>query len=168
LAGQPAEASSLDGFLQIQPALDFKHKWPDGSVEEYGNAREGVARQMGSDYAIKIGFAVRKAAGKDRVRGLVLVDRYPTVEFVGEDAEIGGHGRIASVIKDRNRKHIPIGAEIPPEYQGFPLGPYREVVDGPGAANGQAVICASDDFQTMAKHALIRYSYSQARAVSNK
>ena len=43
-------------------------------------------------------------------------------------------------------------------------GILRDVVEGPGAAFGLAVICPPDDFQTLVRHALIRYSYRQDRA----
>lgn len=155
--------SSSDGNLQMLPVPDFPHKWPDGSVEVFGHAVECIAKHMGRDHKIKIGFAKRVAAGKERARGLVLVDRYPTVEFVGSDAELEGDGQIASVIKDHRKKHLPLDAELPSEYLGLPVGPYRSIVDGPGAAHSTAVICGLKDFEIMVKHALIRYSYSQAR-----
>jgi excisionase family DNA binding protein len=157
-------ANSGDAFLQLQPAPDFAHKWPDGTSEDFKNAHEGIARYKGRDHRVKLGFAVRAAAGKPRSRGLVLVDRYPTVEFVGANSEFGNGERMASVVKDRNNKHLPVGAEMPLEYEGFTLGSYRDVVVGPGAANGQAVICGSEDFETMVRHALIRHTYRQERA----
>jgi excisionase family DNA binding protein len=163
-AVEPSE--SADNFLkQIQPALDFTHKWPDGSNEDFKEARECVALYRGREHHVKFGFAIRKAAGKDRLRVLVLVDRYPTVEFVGDGAEMeSGKEQVASVIKDRKGKQLPIGAALPPEYQGLHIGPYRDVVVGPNASNGLAVICKSDDLHAMGKHALIRYTYRQERA----
>jgi excisionase family DNA binding protein len=149
--------------LELQPTPDFAHRWPDGTSENFKNAREGVARHDGKDYRVKLGFAVRDAAGKSRSRGLVLIDRYPTVEFVGANAEIGNGERMASIVKDRHNKHLPVGGKIPLEYEGFTLGSYRDVVVGPGAANGLAVICESEDFETMVRHALIRHSYRQER-----
>lgn len=159
-------SASADNFLkQIQPAPDFQHRWPDGSDEDFKNAQECVALYRGREHHVKFGAAIRKAAGKNRLRILVLVDRYPTVEFVGEGAEmVSGKEKVASVIKDRKGKQLPIGAAIPPEYQGLQVGPYRDVVVGPNASNGLAVICKSDDIQTMASHALIRHTYRQERA----
>lgn len=154
-----------DSFLrQINSAPNFTHRWPDGSDEDFTNVRECVAFYRGSEHHVKFGYAVRKAAGKDRLRILVLVDRYPTVEFVGAGAEMeSGKEQVASVIKDRKGKQLPVGASIPPEYQGLQIGGYRDVVVGPNASNGLAVICKSDDIQAMAKHALIRYMYRQER-----
>jgi excisionase family DNA binding protein len=161
-----ANSESADNFLkQILPAPDFTHKWPDGSNEDFKNAQECVALYRGREHHVKFGFATRKAAGKDRLRVLVLVDRYPTVEFVGKGAEMmSGKEQIASVIKDRKGKQLPIGAALPPEYQGLQIGPYRDVVVGPNASNGLAVICKSDNIHAMGKHALIRYTYRQERA----
>ena len=59
---------------------------------------------------------------------------------------------------------MPPEGTVPQEYEGFTVGSYRDVVEGPGAAFGLAVICPPDDFQTMVRHALIRYSYRQERA----
>lgn len=157
-------ANPGDVFLQLEPAPDFAHRWPDGTSEDFKNAHEGVARYKGRDHRVKLGFAVRVAAGKPRSRGLILIDRYPTVEFVGSNSEIGNGERMASVVKDRNNKHLPIGAEIPPEYEAFTLASYRDVVVGPGAANGLAVICGSEDFEIMVRHALIRHTYRRERA----
>jgi hypothetical protein len=149
-----------DDSLQLRPASPFIQKWPDGSEERYDNSQEGTVRYLGTEFGVKLGFCRRNAAGCLRVRALVLIDRYPTVEFAGVDGTIGGAGLIASVIKDRRRRHIPVGSEIPPEYQAFQVSSYRDVVNGPGAPSGLAVICAQTDYVTMVRHALIRYTQS--------
>ena len=71
---------------------------------------------------------------------------------------------MAAIIKDRNGKQLPIGGTLPPEYQNLPIGPYRDVVEGPGASNGLAVVCGDLDFGTMIKHALIRCRFREERA----
>lgn len=152
-----------ESFLKLQPVADFQHKWPDGSTESYGNAREGVGSYGGKTYHVKLGFTIREVAGRPRSRCLVLIDRYATVEFAGTDEHINDSSLLASVIKDRNRKQLPVGASAPPEYQGVPIGQYRDVVDGPGASNGMAVVCQASDFETMVKHALIRSKYREER-----
>jgi hypothetical protein len=118
----------------------------------------------GQTYHVKVGFTHRLSAGKRRRRSLVLVDRYPTVEFVAPDEAAGR--KMASIIRDRNGKHIPVGATLPPEYQGFTIAPYNSIIIGAGAANGLAVTCDHDHIDTMVKHALIRCRYRQKR--SNK
>jgi hypothetical protein len=73
---------------------------------------------------------------------------------------------MASIIRDRAGKHLPVGANVPPEYTDFRIEGYRDIVVGPGAPNGLAVICNQDDVQTMVRHALIRYRYRAERNVS--
>ncbi|MFB3915760.1 MAG: helix-turn-helix domain-containing protein [Terriglobales bacterium] len=153
-----------DSFLKLHNGADFTHRWPDASKEDYKDVHEGVASYGGRTYHVKLGFTVREAAGKKRLRSLVLVDRYATVEFAGADDNLTDSSLIASVIKDRSGKQLPAGAAVPPEYQGLPIGSYREVVDGPGASNGMAVVCQASDFETMVKHALIRYTYRAERS----
>ncbi len=73
------------------------------------------------------------------------------------------YGPMVSIIRDRRRKQLPPGAAPPPEYEGMPVGSYREIVDGPNARNGLAVICDSSELGTMIRHALIRCKYRQER-----
>jgi hypothetical protein len=149
-----------DCWLHLRPTSDFDHKWPDTTVEHFEHAMEGTAFYEGREYEVKLGFTIREAAGRRRGRYLVLIDRYPTVEFVKED-ESNEVGPVAAVIKGRNKKHIPATATPPPEYEGLNVGSYREVVEGPRAAHGLAVICSSHDFETMVKHALIQYRFRE-------
>jgi hypothetical protein len=162
-SGSGATQMNSDSFLKLRNGADFTHKWPDASTEEYKDVHEGVASYAGRSYHVKLGFTVREAAGKMRIRSLVLVDRYATVEFAGADDKLTESSVIASVIKDRGGKQLPAGAAVPPEYEGLPIGSYREVVDGPGASNGMAVVCQASDFETMVKHALIRCKYRDER-----
>ena len=152
-----------ESFLKLQPGADFDHKWPDRTIERYGNVREGVATYSGKTYHVKVGFTVREVAGRPRIRCLVLIDRYATVEFAGTDDQITDSSMVASVIKDRNGKQLPVGASVPAEYQGMPVGRYRDIVDGRGASNGIAIVCQASDFETMVNHALIRYKYRDER-----
>jgi excisionase family DNA binding protein len=157
MAAQERKAARIDS-LQLTAAPDFNHTWPDAKQERFTEAREGVAPHAGRIYEIKLGFTTRRSAGRARRRCLVLVDRYPTVEFVASDAE-PKKGPMASIIKDRFGKQLPARAAVPAEYKDLTVGPYRDVVEGPGASNGLAVICNSDDFETMVRHALIRCRY---------
>jgi excisionase family DNA binding protein len=151
-------------WLKLQSAKNFTHRWPDDKVEEYKDVREGVAIHAGRQYHIKLGQTVREMAGEQRLRWLVLVDRYPTVEFVKcDDDKLGGTEYVASIIKDRRGKQIPPLATLPPEYEQLPTSIYSEEIKGRGIANGQAVVCAADDFATMVRHALIRSRFRQER-----
>ena len=157
-------ATSEGQFLKLQPGSDFQHRWPDNSTEDYRNVQEGVASHGGRTYHVKLGFAVRTVAGKPRTRCLVLIDRYATVEFAGSDDQLRDDSVLASVIKDRNGKQLPVGAPPPQEYQTLSTGSYRDVVDGPRASNGLAVVCRASDFETIVKHALIRCKYREERS----
>jgi excisionase family DNA binding protein len=149
--------------MKLQPAPDFRHIWPDKKSEQFTGALEGIATLGDKDYHIKLGFTVRKSAGQQRARSLVLVNRYPSVEFVAATAELQPDGMMASIIRDRKGKQLPIGASLPPEYLEMTVGPYRSIVDGPGAPNGSAVICDAKDAGTMIRHALIRYRFREER-----
>jgi len=164
IQNQPNEDSS-DGYsLEIKSAPNYTQKWPGpNDYEPLTNVQEGTARYNGHSFTVKLGFAIRNAAGKERVRIVILVNGYPAAEFAGADAVIGGTSLVASVIKV-NGKHVPAKSEVPPTYAGMPIGSYREIVDGPNASYGMAVICAQNDYPTMVKHALIRYTTSKTQA----
>lgn len=148
--------------LLLNAVPEFTHTWPDTKIEKFKDAREGVISYQGKEYRVKLGFTVRNSSGRARRRCLVLVDRYACVEFVAADEKTVG--KMASVIRGRDGKQLPVGATPPPEYNALPIGPYRDVVLGAGASNGLAVICEQNDFDTMAKHGVIRYQFRKDRA----
>jgi hypothetical protein len=158
---QPRETKN-DNAPHLTAAADFEHTWPDKKHEKFTNVCEGVAAYAGRNYHLKVGFTTRISAGKDRRRSLVLVDRYPTVEFVSASTS-SKSSQMASIIKDREGKQLPAGSAPPQEYAGLTVGAYRDVVTGAGAPNGLAVLCSSDDFATMVQHPLIRYHYRRQR-----
>jgi excisionase family DNA binding protein len=156
-------------WFKLQPAPKFIQHWPDGKVEEYQDVREGMATYNGNQYHLKVGWTFRTTGGEKRQRWLVIVDRYPTVEFVKcNNAGLGGAELAASIIKDRRGKQIPPLATLPPEYEQLHTGIYSDEVKGRGMPNGQAVICGVDDFETMVRHALIRYRYREERKKQKK
>ena len=116
----------------------------------------------GRNYHVKVGFTTRRSVGTLRRRSLVLLDRYPTVEFVASNTT-PKNGKMASIIKDRHGKHLSGMAVSLQEYANIPVGPYRDIVDGPHAYNGLTIVCSSDDLETMVTHARIRYTYRQER-----
>lgn len=161
---RPVAATASNGWLTLQPATNFVHRWPDGKVEEYKDVLEGIATDSGRQYHVKLGWTTRNSGGEERQRWLVLVDRYPTVEFVRcSEAGPDGTEYAASIIRDRRNKQVPALATVPPEYQEFSTAVYSEKVKGPGNSNGQAVVCIAKDFQTMVRHALIRTKYREER-----
>lgn len=157
----PTSRNDLQPSLDLGEASDFSYTWPNKNTEHFTSAKEGVLTDAGTNYHVKIGFTVRKSAGKKRRRSLVLINRYPTVEFVSADA--GGQGPMASIIRDPAGKQLPTGARLPAEYSGLRIGPYRDIVTGPGAPNGLAVLCDPHDVESMARHGVIRYRYRADR-----
>ncbi len=159
---QPTKpAAQQQSDIRLQQAPNFFHIWPDKKKEKFVDVQEGVAEYLGGNYQVKVGFTTRHSAGKDRRRSLVIINRYPTVEFVSADTKAGG--RMASIIRDRAGKQLPVGANVPQEYAGLPVAPYKDVVAGPGAANCMAVICEHDEIEIMVRHALIRFRYRQEK-----
>lgn len=159
--GSAKSSAQSKEVITLKKVPNFYHTWPDTTKELYTDAHEGVAAYGGRNYHVKVGFTARDAAGKARRRAVVLVDRYPSVQFTSAGTD--KNGMMASIIKDRSGKQVPVGAPVPPEYVDLRVGPYQDVVVGPGASNGLAVICEANDLETMVKHALIRYRYRQER-----
>jgi hypothetical protein len=101
--------------------------------------------------------------GKKRVRIVVLVRGYLTVEFAGSDDVIADEakgiagGPVASPIKIKKQRVDTI-ADVPSQYQGMKIGKYRDIVKGKYARDGMAVISEQGDYHAMLKHALIRYT----------
>ncbi len=158
---QPVAVSAQPDSPVLDTVPNFFHTWPNKRKEHFSEAREGVAVYAGTNYHVKIGFTNRDSAGKRRRRSLILINRYPSVEFVGADTN--EDGLMASIIRNRAGKHLPVGATVPPEYTDLRIAGYRDIVVGPGAPNGLAVICDQDDVQTMVRHGLIRYRYREGR-----
>lgn len=170
-SGGRVSATKKKQLIDLNPAPPFDHTWPSKkgakkTTEHFTDAYEGIAPDGGRERHVKIGFTLRTSAGKRRRRCLVLVDRYPTVEFVAADEK--ATGKMASIIRGRNGKQLPTGATLPPEYKDLPIGSYNALVQGPRASNGVAVLCDSRDFTTMVKHALIRHKFREARASAGR
>jgi excisionase family DNA binding protein len=164
IGSKTAQPKPDSSWLSLQPTASFVHRWPDNKIEEYRNALEGVATTDGRQYNLKLGWTTRKSGGEERRRWLILVDRYPTVEFVMcTDKKSDGTELVASIIRDRKGKQIPALATVPAEYKDFSVAVYSEKVKGPGTSNGQAVVCSVDDFEAMVRHALIRTRYREER-----
>lgn len=142
-----------DFSINLRNDDDFTYRWAD-APEEFTEVKSGIARSNGREYAVKIGFAQRWAAGKNRVRVAILVKGYLICEFAGADT--GKECLIASMIKVGGKYLLP-DAKVPQEYRSMNVRSYRDIVDGKYAKDRLAVVCKQDDYATMVKHALIRY-----------
>jgi hypothetical protein len=91
----------------------------------------------------------------------ILIDGQPLVEFVGaDDFEVSR--LVASIIKPDGYKHLLVGDDLPAEYAPFDTRPFNQIVTGPRAKTGLAVVCTIDDRRTMVRHALTRWEAKRA------
>ena len=155
----------------------FSYRWPSradepAADEDYPDAFEGLIYRRGRvrrGKKLLIGFTIRNSAGMDRRRATVFLARnerssdttlYPIVEFAGAN-DFETTRRLASVIKLRNRRQLQPGDPLPSEYAEFETAVYSDVVTGPYASNGMAVVVREDDLDAIARHALIRLRWSR-------
>ena len=160
--------------FEWSPSEPFTYRWPSSvgapeSVETYSDAYLGRLKKAGHIHGSKhllIGFTERPAAGmENRKRATVFLvnsgrqgrepQLYPLVEFAGAN-DFETSRRMASVIKLDDRRQLKVGDSLPPGYERSEVLPYSEVVTGPYAANGLAVVVQADDLDAMAHHALMR------------
>jgi hypothetical protein len=158
-AQQRGGTETAEGWMiALSPGASFPHVWPDGMREEYTEAHEGSASDGTRQVRVRVGLTYRKSAGQDRRRAVVFLDQRPMVEFVGGN-EYQDTLLMASVIKNKDDKHIVAPEMVPSEYREFDVRPFRQVVLGPYASHGLAVISRSDDLTAMVRHGLIRAGY---------
>lgn len=157
-AGPVGGARSYSPPKEWREIAAFNYKWPNGGEDFHGGVAARV-RFGQREVPLLIGFTDRKSAGRVRRRAVVFwgepdATLYPMVEFVGTN-DFESTGRMASVIKDGG-KHVKPEGQVPPPYNGFPLVVYSDVVTGPYAARSLAVEAQQDDFDLMARHAILR------------
>ena len=160
--GSPEDDISEVEWKQRDP---FAYKWPDGTQENYELAYEAEVELSSEYYNFIIGYTNREAAGmKDRRRVVVFIgigrQLIPVVEFAGAN-DFTETQRLASIIKKPTGRHVPSQHQLPPEYIGMPTVIYSDLVVGPYAASGLAVVANKDDRNTMLRHALIRVCYKE-------
>jgi excisionase family DNA binding protein len=157
---KPANRESIfpSTTTALKKVVGFSYKWPDGTIEKYPEAYEGNVKTDNAQIQVNVGIGERFAAGKNRKRVVVFLDRRPTVEFAGVD-DFDTSRLIASVITIRNRKRLKPGQRIPDEYRPFQLVRYNTVITGPRAMSAMGVLAKIDDFATMVSHALIRAKF---------
>ena len=150
-------------WRRIEP---FSFTWPRAAgvdpndvTEYHERAFAATVPFLGRHVPVRIGFTDRTAAGMERERvNLFLVygsTLIPLVQFVGAN-DHEETGRLASVIKHKNGRHMRPGEPVPEEYREMPRCVYSEVVVGKNAARSVAVLAHSDDLTLMARHGLIR------------
>jgi hypothetical protein len=148
----------------ISPAAPFVFRWPTrrgrptANNENYPEAYMTEAKLAdGRVLNVRIGVTERECAGKtDRKRILVTVNDRAMVEFVG-DTDFESNGLVAAVIKPDGRHHLRYGQPIPDGYGSFDIRPYNQIVRGPKASSGLAIVCSINDRKTMVDHGILRW-----------
>jgi excisionase family DNA binding protein len=148
----------------------FSYKWPSRAgantiPEEYPEVYETEIELPSGRQRAKIGYTTREAAGKeDRKRITVFItvgnQFVPAVEFVGANDFNSTH-QVASIIKTAKGRQIHSVAQLPDQYKSMPVAVYFDIVNGPHASHGLAVVCKYDDRDMMLCHALIRANYKK-------
>ncbi len=155
--------------VEWRKADPFDYLWPKERQEAPEDSRETYNEAYEADIdlpdcsKVKIGCTTRKAAGIDDRYRIVVFMKFgsqliPVVEFAGANDFDETH-RVVSVIKNDDNKQIRSLSQLPSEYREFPIDTYSDVVIGPYASHGLAVVIDKDDRRTMLHHALIRVSY---------
>jgi hypothetical protein len=131
-------------------------------VLTYGDSREAKVRLERRESSLRIGFRTQEFAGdKSRQRAIVFMGRPPSlivlVEFAGEDSSnFATTGRLASIIKNPDGRHVRPGDPISRDYANLPIDLYTNLVTGPYAARSMAIVVQKGGYSLMAHHALIR------------
>jgi hypothetical protein len=162
--GKPVASDELPS--KIEPEIgsfsripDFDHHWPDATSEHYQNAHEATASYLGQIIHIVIGSTERNVAGRDRKKIVVLLDDVNYCQFTSAN-DYESTGLVAAVIKPdgASQRHLSASEVIPAGYRSMHVSPYNQIVRGPHATRGLAVICDRNDLHTMARHALLRWA----------
>jgi hypothetical protein len=158
----PTRPESAQEVLEFKDSPAFDHKWPSFKgtpdyPEHYDPAYEATIRLPdGRSGYVRIGVTKRESSGKMRERAVVFINGQPMVEFIGAD-DFLETGLMLAIIKPDGYKHLAPHQSIPSEYSGFEVRPFNELITGPGAKKGLAVVCPRSDLACMARHALIRW-----------
>jgi hypothetical protein len=157
------EAGKYPFDMDLRPMPQgFDWSWPK-EKHHYENAVQGRATWRGRTYDVRIGSVRTSGAGREREYVLVVINGYPTLNFVE-----GDDGRYASIVTHPgSRATIRHDSELPAGYAdaSLSLADYHEVVQGPGASRARAVVVDSPtDHGPMIRHAILRWVGRQASA----
>jgi hypothetical protein len=140
------------------PATPFDQHWPEKkgttkAPEHFDTAYAATVATSSGAKGLLIGFSTSKRKGHRR-KAVVFVDGQPMVRFKAAD-NFDRSGLMVSVIKTAIGEYLRPKDLIPVEYSNFRVEPYKNHVDEPNTSTYMALVCASDDLQTMAEHALL-------------
>jgi hypothetical protein len=154
----PTTLRSCKSILVFSAARPFDHRWPEKqgkekAPEHFDTAYAATVATSTGEKGLLIGFSRSKRKGHRR-KALVFVDGRPTVRFKAAD-DFHRSGLMVSVIKTAIGQYLRPRDLIPAEYSDFRIEPYGNHVHEPFTFEYMALVCASDDLQTMAEHALL-------------
>jgi len=145
--------------LEWERVGDFTWKAPK-SEEHYTEGYKTELTLGNRPVPLVIGYTVRPAYGSDRARVSVLWGHpggalYAVVEFVGTD-DYETKGKVASIIRKGNNKHLRPGEPMPAGYENMPTGIFNECVTGAYSPGCVALIVDKDARDLMVQHAILR------------
>jgi len=154
----PEIVISCKSSLVFSGARPFDHRWPEKqgtpkSPEHFDTAYAATVPTSAGCMGLLIGFSSSKRKGHRR-KAVVFVDGRPTVRFKAAD-DFDRSGLMVSAIKTAIGQYLRPKDLIPVEYSSFRVEPYRNHIDEPYTSTYMGLVCASDDLQTMAEHALL-------------
>lgn len=141
---------------------EYEYRWPDGTVENYDTISYDAV--FGDQrHEVMIGFAERRAFGRDRKRVVIFVDGWPEVEFAGAD-DYDRTGRLVAMIRRPDGKFMDIN-DVYSEYVGLSVVEHSRCIDRSlGGRDGTAaLVVTSDDHKAMIRHAFIQSKWRSAR-----
>ena len=140
---------------QLKEAGPFTFRWPDGKVEVYPRTWTADVKGPGRLVSMRHGLGIRRAYGRDRVRGVTWFDGAPVVEGVEADDFPTSHA-LLSRVKAVNGRLARRPEDVPEGYEGFALVEHRDNLEGPYSPRGLAVKIREDDVEQWASLALLR------------
>jgi hypothetical protein len=153
--------------LEVTEMEPFSYTWPTGEVNRYEERRPLAVTVYRGDkkahFVIGRGHPENPQLGQRRWRYNLFLTPSPgstqglvsILDFVAGN-EFETDGLMVGLVKLPSGKFLREDESIPPEYRGFRLARFNEVVRGPHAWARMAVVAHEEDFETMVRHGLIR------------
>ncbi len=144
---------------QWESVGEFTWNAPAGK-EYFTEGYQTVLSISGRTVPLVIGYTIRPAYGADRARISVLWGHprgalYAVVEFVGTD-DYETSGKVASIIRNANNKHVRPGDDLPVGYESLPVGIFDEHITGAYSPHSMALIVDKSDRDVMVRHTVLR------------
>jgi hypothetical protein len=153
--------------LEVSEMEPFSFTWPTGVVDRYEERMPlAVTVHRGNKkahFVIGRGHPETPQLGERRWRYNLFLTSSPggtrglgsILDFVAGN-EFETDGLMVGLIKLPSGKFLREDESVPPEYRGFRLARFNEVVQGPNAWARMAVVAHEADFETMVRHGLVR------------